>query len=268
MQVSYRFTAEERMELGLNGRTALVTGGTRGIGYGIAEVLAVEGCDLHITGRTPESVEKARSSLAARYGVEVTGHALDLAAAGSAETLARSCGTPDILVNNAGAVPEGTIESIDEATWRSAWDLKVFGYINLTRALYGPMCRRGSGVIVNVVGRAGERPSPTHLAGSMGNAALMAMSKAMGAASINHGVRVLAVNPGAIETDRQIERWRERASKKFGDETRWRELTVGYPGGRLGTVREVAALVAFLCSDLSSYTTGTVITVDGGASSK
>lgn len=256
------------MDLGLRGKTALVTGGSRGIGFGIADLLASEGCNVHITGRTAGSVGKACDALAARHGVAVKGHAIDLATAGSAEALARECGLPDFLINNAGAVPEGTIDSIDEATWRSAWDLKVYGYINLSRALYASMCERRSGVIVNIVGRAGERPSPTHLASSMGNAALMAMSRAMGAASINHGVRVIAVNPGAIETDRQTDRWRERARQKFGDENRWRELTTGFPGGRLGTVHEVAALVAFLCSDHSSYTTGTVITVDGGASNR
>jgi NAD(P)-dependent dehydrogenase (short-subunit alcohol dehydrogenase family) len=130
------------------------------------------------------------------------------------------------------------------------------------------MCAKKRGVIVNVVGVAGERPNANYIAGSMGNAALMAMSRALGAESVDHGVRVIAINPGAIETDRQVVRWKARAKKELGDENRWRELTKGFPFGRLGTVDEIANMIAFLCSDRSGYTTGTVITIDGGASAR
>jgi 3-oxoacyl-[acyl-carrier protein] reductase len=102
----------------------------------------------------------------------------------------------------------------------------------------------------------------------MGNASLMALSRALGAQSPECGVRVVGINPGAIETDRQVVRWRARAEKELGSADRWRELTKGFPFGRLGTVNEVANMVAFLCSDLSSYTSGTVITIDGGAAAK
>jgi 3-oxoacyl-[acyl-carrier protein] reductase len=128
------------------------------------------------------------------------------------------------------------------------------------------MCAKKRGVIVNVVGTAGERPTANYIAGSMGNAALMAMSRALGAESPQYGVRVVAVNPGGTETDRQVVRWKARAAKELGDANRWRELTTGFPFGRLGTVAEVAGMIVFLCSERSGYTTGTVITVDGGAS--
>src|SRR3546814_6377593 len=91
---------------------------------------------------------------------------------------------------------------MDDATWRAAWELKLFGYIDLTRAIYPAMCRRGHGVIVNVVGYAGERPSSGYIAGSIANAGLMAMTRGLGGVSLDHGVRVVAVNPGPIETER------------------------------------------------------------------
>jgi NAD(P)-dependent dehydrogenase (short-subunit alcohol dehydrogenase family) len=155
---------------------------------------------------------------------------------------------------------------VDEKTWREAWDLKVWGFINLTREVYRGMCEKKRGVIVNIIGLAGERHSAQYIAGTMGNASLMAMSRALGGESPDYGVRVIGINPGAIETDRQVVRWKARAKKELGDEGRWRELTTGFPFGRLGSVAEIADTVAFLCSDRSSYTTGTVITIDGGNS--
>jgi NAD(P)-dependent dehydrogenase (short-subunit alcohol dehydrogenase family) len=170
----------------------------------------------------------------------------------------------DILVNNAGAIPQATLEGMGDAAWREAWELKLFGFINLTRAVYPAMCARRRGVILNVVGIAGERPIPNYVAGSMGNAALMAMTRALGVDALQHNVRVVALNPGSTETDRQIVRWKARAKEKFGDEERWRELTTHFPGGRLAAVDEVAATAVFLCSPRSAYTNATVVTVDGG----
>ena len=254
------------MDLGLKGRTALITGGSRGIGYGAARVLAAEGCHLHLASRSAADLESARRKLTDAHAVTVTCHALDLGASENVRKLAGACRSVDILVNNAGAIPQGTVTGLDEKTWRDAWDLKVFGFINLIRDIYANMCERRSGVIVNVIGVAGERPVANYMAGSMGNAALMALTRALGAESPDHGVRVVGVNPGAIETDRQVVRWRARAEKELGSAERWRELTTGFPFGRLGTVDEVANMIAFLCSDLSSYTTGAIVTVDGGAS--
>jgi NAD(P)-dependent dehydrogenase (short-subunit alcohol dehydrogenase family) len=254
------------MELDLKGRTALVTGGSRGIGYGVAAALAAEGCNLHLASRSAESLEAARKKLADKHGVKVAVHALDLSTQDNAIKLVSACGALDILVNNAGAIPQGSVTGLDDRTLRTAWDLKLFGFINLTREIYRDMCAKKRGVIVNIIGVAGERPAANYIAGSMGNAALMAMSRALGAESPDFGVRVVGLNPGAIETDRQVVRWKARAQKELGDENRWRELTTGFPFGRLGTVAEIADTVAFLCSDRSSYTTGMVITIDGGAS--
>ncbi len=256
------------MELNLKGRTALVTGGSRGIGFGVAQLLAAEGCNVHLASRSAAGLDAAKQKITAAHRVNVTVHALNLSSLENAVTLVKACGPLDILINNAGAIPQGTITGLDDATWRTAWDLKVFGFINVTREVYRDMCARKNGVIVNVVGIAGERPTANYIAGSMANAGLMAMSRALGAESVDHGVRVIAVNPGAIETDRQVVRWKARAKTELGDENRWRELTTGFPRGRLGTVDEVASTIVFLCSDRAGYISGSVVTVDGGASSR
>ena len=256
------------MELNLKGRTALVTGGSRGIGFGVAELLAAEGCNLHLASRSAASLEAARKKITAAHHVKVTVHALDLSRLENALALVKACGALDILINNAGAIPQGTITSLDDAAWRTAWELKLFGYINLTREIYRAMCAAKQGVIVNVVGIAGERPSANYIAGGMANAGLMAMSRALGAESVDHGVRVVAVSPGAIETDRQVVRWKARAKAELGDENRWRELTTGFPRGRLGTVDEVASAVVFLCSDRAGYISGSIVTIDGGAAAR
>lgn len=252
------------MDLDLSGRTALITGASRGIGFGVAEGLAAEGCNLHLVSRKAADLEAARNKIVSAYNVAVTCHALDLAVSENAQKLSLECAGVDILVNNAGAIPQGTLTGLDEKAWRASWDLKIFGYINLSREIYRAMCERKRGVIVNVIGGAGERPTNGYLAGSMANAGLMAFSRALGAESPNHGVRVIGLNPSATATDRGVMRWRNQAQQQFGDPERWRELTRSFPFGRPAEVREVADVVVFLCSDRASYVSGTIVSVDGG----
>ena len=256
------------MDLNLSGRSALITGGSRGIGLGVAQGLAAEGCHLHLTARNATDLDAARGKILAAHKVNVTCHALDLSVSENAKKLAQACRDVDILVNNAGAIPQGTLTGLDEKTWRASWDLKVFGYINVTRDIYAAMCERKRGVIVNIIGGAGERPTAGYVAGSMANAGLMAFSRALGADSPNHGVRVLGLNPSATATDRGVTRWRNQAQKDLGDAERWRELTKGFPFGRPAEVKEVADVVVFLCSDRASYVSGTIISVDGGAAAR
>ena len=256
------------MELDLKGRTALVTGGSRGIGFGVAQLLAAEGCNLHLAARSAPDLDAARKKITAAHPVTVACHALDLSAADNAVRLARACGPVDILVNNAGAIPQGTITDLDDKTWRNAWDLKVFGFINMTREIYRSMCERKRGVIINVIGTAGERPTAGYVAGSMANAALMTMSRALGAESPQYGVRVMGLNPTATATDRGITRWRNQAKQQLGDAERWRELTKSFPFGRPASVEEVANVIVFLASDRASYMSGSVVNVDGGNSAR
>ncbi len=253
------------MDLQLKGRTALITGGSRGIGFGVAQVFAAEGCNLHLASRSAADLEAARSKITAAHPVKVTCHALDLGIAENADRLAKECGEIDILINNAGAIPQGGILDFDDKTWRTGWELKMFGYINLTREVYRGMCARRRGVIVNVIGGAGERPTAGYIAGSIANSGLMTMSRALGAESPKFGVRVLGLNPSATATDRGIVRWRNQAQKELGDAERWQELTKGFPFGRPASVEEVANVIVFLASERASYVSGTVVSVDGGA---
>jgi 3-oxoacyl-[acyl-carrier protein] reductase len=252
------------MDLQLKGKTALVTGASKGIGLGCAEILAQEGCNVHLAARSESALEEARKKIAAT-GVKVTCHPLDLGVSENVTRLAREVGDVDILINNAGAIPQGSITDLDEKTWRAGWELKLFGYINLTREIYRRMTERRTGAIVNVIGGAGERPSAGYIAGSIANAGLITMSRALGAESPKYGVRVVGLNPGATATERGVDIWKTRAQKDLGDAERWPELTKGFPFGRAATVEEVANVIVFLASPKSSYVSGTVISVDGGS---
>src|SRR5258706_12006799 len=128
--------------------------------------------------------------------------AVDLSQKGAAEALADWAGEIDILVNNAGAIPGGDLLKVDEDTWRRAWELKVFGYVNLTRIVYAGMKRRKRGVIVNIIGSAGEKLDAAYIAGNTGNARLMAFTRALGGASPADGIRVVGINPGPTATHR------------------------------------------------------------------
>ena len=252
------------MDLGLKGRSALVTGGSKGIGFAIARFLAAEGCALHLVARSESDLQKACQTLKSEYGVPVTIHAMDLAARGRAQELGAKCPELDILVNNAGSTPRGTLLEVDEESFRAAFDLKVFGYINLCREFYRRMKARGRGVIINILGNGGEAPDAGYIAGAACNASLMAFTRALGGQSDRDGIRVVGVNPGPVATERLVGLMKTEAKRKFGDEARWQELSAGFPFGRAASVEEIAPAVALLASDLSSYTTGTIVTIDGG----
>jgi NAD(P)-dependent dehydrogenase (short-subunit alcohol dehydrogenase family) len=256
------------MDLGLRGRRALVTGASKGIGLACAEALAAEGCDLALVSRTAADLQAAEARIRAASDVAVAVRALDLSDSRNVDALATEFADTDILVNNAGAIPGGSLDQVEEARWRAAWDLKVFGYINMCRRFYALMRGRGRGVIVNVIGAAGESPDADYIAGSAGNASLMAFTRALGGAAPADGLRVVGINPGPILTDRLETLLRRRAQDALGDAERWRETMAAMPFGRAGRVEEVAALAAFLTSDLSGYTSGTIVTVDGGAASR
>lgn len=242
------------MDLNLEGKRVLVTGGSKGIGRACAEAFAAEGARVRIASRNPPPGENAR--------------AVDLSQRGAAEALADWAGEIDILVNNAGAIPGGDLLKVEEDAWRKAWDLKLFGYINLTRQVYGRMKKRKSGVIVNVIGSAGEKMDAAYIAGSTANAGLMAFTRALGGASHQDGIRVVGINPGPVATDRLLTLYRQRAETLLGDANRFQELFAEMSFGRPGKVEEISAAVLFLASERSSYTSGCVLTIDGGLSAR
>ena len=254
------------MDLQLTGRTALITGGSKGIGFACAEALAREGCNLKLVSRSESELQAAREQILAANDVKVDVLAIDMNGAGAAHQISERAGDYDFLVNNAGAVPGGPLAAVTEDVWRSSWDVKVFGYINLAREAMKVMKARGEGVILNVIGVAGERPNAAFIAGSTGNAALMALTRALGGTSMRNGIRVVGVNPGPIETERFISGLKAAATKKFNDPDRWRELVdADYPPGKPS---QVGDLVAFLLSPRACHISGTVIGIDGGAAAR
>ncbi len=252
------------MELGLSGKTALVTGASKGIGKGVAKALLAEGCNVHMASRSMQNLEAAAAEMAPGQGAKLHLHAKDISRSASVGELLAAVGTPDILVNNAGAIPAGDLQAMTEDRWREAWELKVFGYVNMTRAFMAAMLERGSGVIVNVTGLAADRTDAGYVAGTTGNAGLNAFSRAVGGTSLTKGVRVLAVSPGPVETERLVSLMRSRAEAQHGDPERWREYLKNLPGKRAATVEEVADVVVFMASDRARFVSGTVVTVDGG----
>ena len=243
------------MDLQLSGKTVLVTGSSKGIGLACARTFAEEGCKVHLASRDRARLEEAKKTV--RGGATV--HAVDLRDGAALAKLAEACGDVDILVNNAGDIPGGTIETIDEAKWRHAWELKVFGYVNLSRALFTRMKARKSGVIVNVIGMAAENTPFEYICGATANAGLAAFTKALGKGSLEHGIRVVGVHPPSTRTDRIIEVMKAAAKAKLGDESRYEELRGTGSFGRMIEPEQVADTVAFLASARAGQLSGVML---------
>lgn len=254
------------MDLHLRGKRVLITGASKGIGAAAAEAFAEEGCDLRLAARNVEQMQALADRLRSGHQIDVAVHGVDLRKPDDLASLAAAASDIDILVNNAGDIPGGSLDKIDEPTWRHAWDLKVFGFINLTRLVYAQMKARGHGVIVNDIGAAGEKFDANYICGSAGNAALMAFTRALGGKSLKDNIRVVGINPGPVETERHVTLMKTRAKTQLGDENRFRELQQGLPLGRAAKPREIADMMTFLASDRAGYTTGVIYTVDGGYS--
>jgi len=243
------------MDLGLKGKAVLITGGSKGIGLACARTFVEEGCTVHLAARDKERLEQASDALKGKATI----HPVDLRNGPALAALAQACADVDILVNNAGDIPGGTLDSMDEAKWRHAWELKVFGYVNLTRALFARMQARGAGVIVNVIGMAAVSTPFEYICGATANAGLEAFTKALGKGSIEHGVRVLGVHPPSTRTDRILAVMKAAAKAKLGDENRYEELIRAGTFGRMIEPEQVGDTVAFLASARAGLLSGVVL---------
>jgi len=252
------------MELGLNGKVVLITGGSKGIGLACALAFATEGARIAICSRSPKNVESARAKLKDAFGV-----AADLTDADAAGRMIHAVevrmGPIDVLVNSAGAAKRTPPDDLTPAVWREAFDAKFFSYINVIDPVVRRMAKHGSGVIVSVIGAGGKVPSSIHLAGGSANAALMLATAGLGATYAGKGVRVVAVSPGLTETDRVVEGFAAaaRLANISVDEARRRSVA-RIPLGRMASPSEIADAVLFLASARAAYITGVSLSVEGG----
>jgi 3-oxoacyl-[acyl-carrier protein] reductase len=252
------------MDLQLKDKRVLITGSSRGIGLTIAMAFAQEGARPILVARDAANLALAEQAFVKAGLPKPPAVLQDLSASGSAEKLFAQVPEVDILINNAGAIPGGNVVHVDEQRWRQAWELKVFGYINMTRVYLPMMEARGQGVICNIIGMAGAAPRADYICGATGNAALIAFTQGVGGESVKSGVRVFGINPSPTRSDRMQGMLEQQAQNKLGDAQRWSELTGGFPFGRLAEPSEMAKLAVFCTSPLCSYLSGSVINVDGG----
>jgi NAD(P)-dependent dehydrogenase (short-subunit alcohol dehydrogenase family) len=255
------------MDLQLSGKTAVVTGASKGIGLACAEALAWEG--VHVTGisRDPGNLAKAQAELKSK-GLEYAVEAVDLTDPEATNAVFARIGVPDILINCAGAARRTPVDELDSTTLHAAMEAKYFTYMHATEAVIRGMAERGSGAVVNVVGQGGRQANPLHIGGGAANAALMLASVGYAKAYAGRGVRVNVINPGLTRTGR-VDEGLEAAVRATGrpkDEL-LAEMVAEIPLGRASEPAEIANVAVFLSSPLAGYVTGAVVPMDGGLTS-
>jgi NAD(P)-dependent dehydrogenase (short-subunit alcohol dehydrogenase family) len=257
------------MDLRLSGKVALVTGGSAGIGKGIAGALAREGCDVAICARRRDVLEATAAQIRAESGRKVLAVPADLTRTEDAERFVQSAasvlGRVDILVNNAGSAPGGILEALDEAAWMQGLALKFMGYVRCLKAALPIMVRQGGGRVVNLIGNDGVKESYWEIVPGACNAAGQNLTKALAGQYGQLNVSFVAVNPGPVRT----ERWSGLVAAMARDmklpyEEADRLAPRSIPLGRIAEVEEVANLVAYLASPLAHFVNGTMIEIDGG----
>ena len=261
------------MKLGLDGKTAIVTGGSAGIGLACARALASEGVHTAIAARNEERLQRAvdeiRSASAGVASVEVAAISADLTRAEDVrrvvETVQERFGRIDILINNAGSAQAGAFRELGDEAFLEAWNLKLLGYIRMVREVTPHMIEQQDGRIVNIIGGAAHTPSPTFLPGSTANAALLNFTKGVSKELIRHGIRINAVLPGSTVTERAKRLNRQTAEARgISEQEAWQQTVEAIPQGRMVDPDEIARLALFLLSDLAPSIVGTEITIDGG----
>ncbi|HEY1066270.1 MAG TPA: SDR family oxidoreductase [Pirellulales bacterium] len=255
------------MNLNLTGKVALVTGASRGIGRAIAIRLAEEGMTVAVAARDEARLRDLASEIEAR-GRQVLVFPTDLsdptAPAAFVTAAMERFGRIDLLVNNAGATKRGDFLSLSETDWADGFGLKFFAAVRLCRAAW-PHLVASRGSVVNVVGVGGRTGSAEFTIGGAVNAAVLNLTKCLADRGVRDGVRVNAINPGSIRTDRLATRVRGLAANKgITEEQAERELTTGMGVARFGEPDEIADAAAFLASDRAAYIQGAVLDIDGG----
>ena len=257
------------MDLQLKGKCALVTGGSEGIGRAIAMTLAKEGVNVAICARRLEPLEKTAEEIRNAYGVTVVAITADLTKDAEAknfvEKAAKELGSLDLMINNAGSAPGGVIETLTEADWEQAMQLKFMGYVRCLRYALPIMVKQGGGRVVNLIGNDGVKPSYWEIAPGAANAAGQNMSLSLAGQYGRHNISFCAVNPGPVRT----ERWAGLVGAMSRDmgisyEEADKLAPASIPLGRIAEVEEVANLVVMLASPLVQMANGTMIEIDGG----
>ena len=259
------------LDLGLSGKTAIVTGGSAGIGLASAKALFNEGAGVVIAARNqPEEAAASIRQLSDKNREsEVIAVTADLTKAESVKSVVKTAidhfGKVDILVNCAGSARAGSFLELSDQDFLDAWTLKLLGYIRMVREVSPHMIQRKDGRIVNIVGAAGRTPPPTFLPGSTANAALINFTRGISKELAQHNIRINAISPGPAETERAARLAEQTAQAKgISIEEVMAESARSIPLGRMSRPEEIATLVLFLVSDLAAVITGTEILIDGG----
>jgi len=252
------------MDLGLQGKKILITGGSKGIGLACARLFVAEGAAVALVSRSEENLKKAGIKDAYTVAADLTDAA---AAAAMVERVEKEFGAIDVLVNSAGAAKRTDAEELTPAAWRAGMDAKYFTYINVIDPLIKRMAKRGRGAVINVIGSGGKVASPTHLAGGAANAALLLATAGLAYAYAARGVRVVGVSPGVTKTERVAQGLTAEAKRaNISEEQAYKQMIARLPMGRPAEPEEIADIVVFAASERGRYLTGANISTDGAAS--
>ena len=252
------------MDLQLTDKVSIVTGASRGIGRAIAQTLAAEGMKLVLVARSRDALEELARNLPTESLVQAVDLRLPEVPRQVVDATMERFGRLDLLVNNAGATVRGDFLKLSDADWADGYALKLFGAMRCCRAAW-PHLQTTRGSIVNIVGIGGRTGSAEFAIGGSVNAGLLNLTKVLADRGVNDGVRVNAINPGAVVTDRlQIRIQRLAADKGIDEAAASAELARDMKIARFGEPTEIASLVAFLASSQAAYCQGTIMDADGG----